>query len=485
MARHHTKKSEKHIGSSIVTRLNTRLFFRLLGIFFSMDLLLSALCFGGLVFWAERQCGDIAALVDQRGIPSAEATEWMAAGDYTVTALDRAPQGWRHIISFFSNESALPNARRTLDLHAATTHRGGQVTRAVYTVELYNNDGQPYAIALDVQGAAHIMAIALQVLVICQVISLILNLMKNAGTIRRTLRPIQELAAAAAKLSHVSATMPPEELRALAGKLDQINATHLDARISVPGAQKELQALAAAINAMLDRVEEAYRSQARFVSDASHELRTPIAVIQGYASLLNRWGKDDPATRQEAIDAIQAEADSMKELVEQLLFLARGDNDSAKFDPEFFDLTEVGAEVLRETAMICQQHPLRSDWPGPVPIFADMGLIKQCLRILVDNAIKYSPDGAPIAMSAQLRQGYAAVSVEDRGMGVAPEALPHIFDRFYRADQSRTRATGGTGLGLSIALWIAQRHGGWFEVTSFTGVGTRFTLFLPLSEPRI
>ncbi|MFQ7856883.1 MAG: histidine kinase dimerization/phospho-acceptor domain-containing protein [Flavonifractor plautii] len=158
---------------------------------------------------------------------------------------------------------------------------------------------------------------------ICQLASLVTNLFKNAGSIKKVLRPIQELAATAAKLNQVE-RMSPEELKALAGKLDEINATHLDRRIDLPGTQKELKTLAQAINAMLDRINEAYRSQMRFVSDASHELRTPIAVIQGYANLLNRWGKDDPATRQEAIDAIRQEADSMKELVEQLLFLARG-----------------------------------------------------------------------------------------------------------------------------------------------------------------
>ena len=193
----------------------------------------------------------------------------------------------------------------------------------------------------------------------------------------------------------------------------------------------------------------------RFVSDASHELRTPIAVIQGYANLLDRWGKDDPATRQEAIDAIRQEADSMKELVEQLLFLARGDNDSMQVSFEPFDLTEVAGEVLR--------------------------LIKQALRVLVDNAIKYTPEGGRVTIWAEGADGLARLSVEDEGQGIDRESLPHIFDRFYRTDESRARQTGGTGLGLAIAKWIADRHGGWFEVVSWPGVGTRITLVLPLA----
>ena len=233
---------------------------------------------------------------------------------------------------------------------------------------------------------------------------------------------------------------------------------------------------------MLDRINKAYRSQMRFVSDASHELRTPSAVIQGYANLLNRWGKDDPATRQEAIDAIRQEADSMKELVEQLLFLARGDNDSMHIQMEAFDLTEVAAEVLRETEMIDQTHRFASHWDGAVPVFADMGLMKQCLRILVDNSIKYTPAGGLITLRSSVADGAARISVQDEGQGIDSESLPHIFERFYRTDVSRARQTGGTGLGLAIAKWIVDRHGGWFEVRSWPGVGTRMTVVLPLAN---
>ena len=466
------------IRSSIVLRLNTKLFFRLLGIYLGTDLLLAVLCLGGMVLWAQNQCADIAALVEQRGIPSAETTEWMAAGDYTVAALDREPEGYP--CSLLHPPAGLEEARHSLDLGGGLSPEGQpRLTRAVYTVELKNSAGEPYAIRLDVESTVNVMSLALRVLLVCQALSLVCNLFKNAGTIRKTLRPIQELAAAANRLGHPSA-MSSEELQALAGKLDQINATHLDTRISVTGTQKELQTLAQAINAMLDRINEAYRSQMRFVSDASHELRTPIAVIQGYANLLNRWGKDDPTTRQEAIDAIRGEADAMKELVEQLLFLARGDNDSMHIEMEFFDLTEVAAEVFKETGMIDQTHVFRHEWDSMVPIRADVGLTKQALRILVDNAIKYTPAGGTITLSVRGEDGVARLSVQDEGQGIDAQSLPHIFDRFYRTDESRTRQTGGTGLGLAIAKWIVERHGGWFEVASWEGVGTRMTMVLPM-----
>ena len=349
-----------------------------------------------------------------------------------------------------------------------------------YTLQLPNG-AEPYAITLDLERPVTLGVFGLRILMICQLVSLLSNLFKNAGTIKKTLRPIQELAAAAAKLNTASG-MSPEELSVLADKLDEINATHLDTRISVSGTQKELRELAQAINAMLDRINEAYRSQMRFVSDASHELRTPIAVVQGYANLLDRWGKDDPAIRQEAIDAIRQEADSMKELVEQLLFLARGDNDSMRIEMEDFDLTALAAEVLRETEMIDQTHIFLARWDGAVPVRADAGLIKQALRVLVDNSIKYSPEGGRILLSVRADGGAARMSVQDEGQGIGAESLPHIFDRFFRTDESRARQTGGTGLGLAIAKWIADRHGGWFEVLSREGVGTRITMVLPLRQ---
>jgi signal transduction histidine kinase len=233
---------------------------------------------------------------------------------------------------------------------------------------------------------------------------------------------------------------------------------------------------------MLDRINEAYSSQLRFVSDASHELRTPIAVIQGYANMLNRWGKDDPATRQEAIDAITAESAAMKELIEQLLFLARGDNESMHVELENFDLTAVAAEVLRETEMIDRTHVFSAQWDGSAPIHADMGLIKQAMRILVDNSIKYTPAGGHIRLAVSAAGGEVRLSVQDEGQGIDAESLPHIFERFYRTDQSRARQTGGTGLGLAIAKWIVDRHGGHFEVISREGIGTRMTVVLPLAK---
>ncbi|MBC5737407.1 sensor histidine kinase [Lawsonibacter faecis] len=476
------KRPPGRIKSSIVLRLNTRLFFRLLGIYLGMDILLTLLFTGGMFIWSEQRCTEIDQLVQERGVPTAEATRWMEAGDYIVSAGTGPHEGWQ-LPEWMPAPDETGDGTRYFNpgdtslFFGLLRFRHGGTTS--YTVEM-PNDGQPYAITLDLSSPVTFFVFVTRILLVVQLISLVSNLFKNAGTIKKTLRPIQELAAAAARLNTVSG-MSPEELQMLAGKLNEINATHLDTRISVPGTQRELKTLATAINSMLDRINEAYRSQMRFVSDASHELRTPIAVIQGYANMLNRWGKDDPATRQEAIDAITAEAASMKELVEQLLFLARGDNESMHVEFEDLDLTAVAAEVLRETEMIDQTHQFSAQWEDHVMIHADMGLVKQAMRILVDNSIKYTPAGGNIRLAVSSEGGNARLTVQDEGQGIDAESLPHIFDRFYRTDQSRARQTGGTGLGLAIAKWIVDRHDGWFEVTSREGIGTRITVVIPLA----
>lgn len=454
--------------SSLALRLNIGFFLRQLGIFLLMDLLLLVLAVFGMSLYAENRCADVVELVNQRGVPSEDALAWMEASDYTITPLDRNPEGIEYTVT-----SWLPTSRwetvdglRTWDLSS------------YYTIELPNN-GRPYAVTVDTSGIFTGLWWAGVVILICQALSLLTNLFRSNRSIRKVLRPIQDLAATAARLNSMT-HMSKREIESLTGELGKIDAAHLDSRIDLPPTQKELRSLAQAINELMDRVNQAYSAQMRFVSDASHELRTPIAVIQGYAALLDRWGKTDPEALQESIDAIRGEAASMERLVEQLLFLARGDNDSQPVKMETLDLTDLAGEVLREKEMI---HPERTFLPrwgeDPVSIYADPGLMKQLLRILMDNSLKYSPPEGRIYLRVLASQGHVRLTVQDEGMGIPPEGIPHIFERFYRTDQSRDRKTGGTGLGLSIAKWIVERHGGWFEVVSRLEAGTRITAVLP------
>ncbi len=456
--------------SSLALRLNMNFFLRQLGIFVVMDLLLVALACFGLFFYGENRCADVVGLVNVRGIPSADAIPWMEASDYTIVTitgdqdLEDCPAE-RFDGLLFSREETR-DGLRSWDLSE------------FYTIEMPNN-GQPYAITVDTSGIFTSLYWAGVVILICQGLSLVTNLFRSSYTIGKVLRPIQDLASTAARLSSMT-HMSRREIESLTGELGKIDAAHLDSRIDLPPTQKELRALAQAINEMMDRVNQAYSAQMRFVSDASHELRTPIAVIQGYAALLDRWGKSDPEALQESISAIRGEAQAMERLVEQLLFLARGDNDSQPVKKEVLDLTVLAGEVLREEEML---HPERSFLPHwgeePVRVLADPGLVKQLLRILMDNSLKYSPETGKIYLRVLQVQDHVRLTVQDEGMGIPAESIPHIFDRFYRTDQSRDRKTGGTGLGLSIARWIVERHDGWFEVVSRQDVGTRITVVLP------
>ncbi|MBK5246434.1 MAG: ATP-binding protein [Peptostreptococcaceae bacterium] len=198
--------------------------------------------------------------------------------------------------------------------------------------------------------------------------------------------------------------------------------------------------------------------------------------------LLDRWGKNDPETMQEAIDAIKSESENMKDLVEQLLFLARGDNETLQLYLEVFDCGELVEEILQETQMIDSYHRFRKKEGTSGLINADRQLMKQAIRILADNSIKYTPQDGEIVVSVNAdnaEQGFVRISVQDNGIGIDPDNIPYIFDRFYRSDESRAKKTGGSGLGLAIMKWIIDRHAGTIEVISRKDIGTRTTIIMP------
>ncbi len=311
-------------------------------------------------------------------------------------------------------------------------------------------------------------------LLVFELFSFVSTVIKGNKAVRKALRPIAQLTETARSFS-AGQDIPVNDLK---GTIAKINAAGLDTRINPETTQSELKELVRAVNGMLDRINASYRSQIRFVSDASHELRTPIAVIQGYANLLDRWGKNDQKALQESIEAIKAEAENMKELVEQLLFLARGDNNSMQLSMEDIHLSHLAEEVVREAEMIDKGHTFSSHTDEDLVIVGDAQLIKQAIRIFVDNSIKYTPAGEHIRVSA-VREGKAArLVVQDNGIGIPSEDLPYVFDRFFRSDDSRARKTGGTGLGLAIAKWIIERHHGAIEILSRKDFGTRVTITL-------
>ena len=244
-----------------------------------------------------------------------------------------------------------------------------------------------------------------------------------------------------------------------------------------------------ALNNLLIRMRESQKQQARFVSDASHELRTPISVIQGYVNMLDRWGKEDESILEESIEALKHEAQHMKELVEQLLFLARGETGNNTLHYTVFDLNEVIREVWEESLMIDEKHKYvflgesgaAVDEDGqvlnaPAMMRGDKAMVKQSVRIFVQNAAKYSATGDTISFRVRQQDGMVGYVVQDEGIGISEDQLTHIFEPFYRSDEARSGSTGGSGLGLSIAKWIVDAHEGNIQVLSKPELGTRFMI---------
>lgn len=272
-------------------------------------------------------------------------------------------------------------------------------------------------------------------------------------------------------------------IRDIASMAETLSESNLSNRINIAGTKNELKDLAVVINRMLDRIEKSYNSQKQFVSDASHELRTPISVIRGYTDMLKRWGKDDPEVLDEGIAAISQETESMKDLVESLLFLARHDKKTLMMEVTEFDPAELIHEVQKEESMVHSDYRFEMSQMESMKVKADRNMMKQVLRILCDNAVKYSPAGSTVTLSCKKEpDGFCCLSVRDEGQGVSQEDLPKIFDRFYRSDKARKSETGGHGLGLSIARIIVIAHNGKLKVRSKIGCGSVFSILLPDGE---
>ncbi|MBO4871998.1 MAG: sensor histidine kinase [Lachnospiraceae bacterium] len=299
-----------------------------------------------------------------------------------------------------------------------------------------------------------------------------LGLPSYNAQLKEILRPLDELAKKADELSRLE--FGENKYRRLENAISQLEADE-SSRLSL--GDQDLLGIEAAINNLLVRIRESNRQQARFVNDASHELRTPIAVISGYADMLARWGKDDEKVLDEAISAIRTESSRMQHLVEQLLFLARGDAGRTQLQKEPVKPDELMREAYEESVMIDEKHIYRFAPNLPeTTVQADPGLLKQAVRILLDNAAKYTKEGDEILLSTGQKDGRPYLQVQDTGIGMAEADVPHMFERFYRADEARSFE--GTGLGLSIAKWIVDKHGGYFEITSREELGTRIRIVL-------
>jgi heavy metal sensor kinase len=261
----------------------------------------------------------------------------------------------------------------------------------------------------------------------------------------------------------------------------RISAEDLRQRLNLNLPNDEVGRLAGTFDAMLDRLEEAFERQRRFTADASHELRTPLTIMKGDIGVaLNR--PRSVAEYKQVLGDLEEEVDRLTRLVEDLLLLARADANQPLLHSQPLDLRELLVGVLGQVQSMSEDkgHTLELDAPASIPMWGDPDKLVRLFFNLLDNAVKYSQCGERITVRV-LRTEPASVLVEvaDNGPGMSVEQVAHIFDRFYRADTSRSRSTGGTGLGLSMARWIAEAHGGRLGVQSSPGHGSTFSVWLP------
>jgi heavy metal sensor kinase len=263
----------------------------------------------------------------------------------------------------------------------------------------------------------------------------------------------------------------------------RISAENLSARLDVTNSRDELGRLATTINDLLARLESSFREQQRFIADASHELRTPLAVLRGETEVA--LGKPRTVEEyQQSLSLIQDEAEQLSRIVEDLFILARQPiNTRAALRHERVSLNDAVRDCARAAQVLAVRKGVQLNLDGDCPAIAldgDQELIRRMILNLLDNAVKYTPEGGKISLALARQNGNAEIVVRDTGIGIPEADQPRVFDRFYRVDKARARAMGGAGLGLSIAQWIVEVHGGEISVVSAPGEGSKFTVLLPV-----
>jgi two-component system, OmpR family, sensor kinase len=246
----------------------------------------------------------------------------------------------------------------------------------------------------------------------------------------------------------------------------------------------EVGQLILAFNQTLSRLESLFNTQRRFMADVGHELRTPLTVIKGNVGLMRRIGETD----EESLAGIENEVDRLTRLVGDLLLLAQAESGKLPLDTRLVELDTLLLEVLQQMRILAGERlKLKLGEIDQILVCGDKDRLKQVMVNLIGNAINYTPAGGEVMVGVGKSDNLARITISDTGPGISPEDLPHIFERFYRAEKSRTRSihsSKGFGLGLSIAYWIVNNHGGKIDVNSTVGEGTTFCVWLPLSDEK-
>ncbi|TWE06023.1 signal transduction histidine kinase [Neobacillus bataviensis] len=270
-------------------------------------------------------------------------------------------------------------------------------------------------------------------------------------------------------------------VRDLAKAMKQIKETGFQERMNGYKQKDELTALTNVFNEMMDEIEKSFLLQKQFVEDASHELRTPVSILEGHLSLLNRWGKKDSAILDESLEASLQEVTRLKKLINDLLHITRAEHPRL-INEEKTDISETLHQLVKNLEIVHPDYNLFLEVGQRLPkIPISRQHMEQIMIILLDNAIQYSSNNKEIWITAMLEGEEMIISVVDSGIGIRSEDLAKVFNRFYRVDQARSRENGGTGLGLSIAQRLIKKYNGTISIESQEGVGTTVKMALPCS----
>ena len=261
-----------------------------------------------------------------------------------------------------------------------------------------------------------------------------------------------------------------------------ITANRLSDRLPIENPQDEIGQLATAFNDTLARLERSFVQVRRFTADASHEMRTPLTAMKAVGETGLREGQDESGYR-EVIGSMLEEVDRLTQMIETMLLLSRADDGTVVVARAPTDLAVLAGDVAAQLSVLAEEkdQTLRIDASGPIVVQADGLILRMAIANLIDNAIRYSPSRGTIDVRVDADAAEARVEVSDTGPGIAPVHHDRLFDRFYRVDSARSRKEGGVGLGLAIAYWATQIHQGRITVVSQEGVGSAFTIRLPLS----
>lgn len=308
------------------------------------------------------------------------------------------------------------------------------------------------------------------------------EMMEEAGAVFAWLIPLAILLASGGGYFLARKSLAP--VVAMSSQAGHIGAANLHERLAIQNEKDELGHLGRSFNSLLDRLSESFDRQRRFMADASHELRTPVAILRGESEVALSQQTRSPEEYRESLGVLHHEAERLTRIVEDLFTLTRADAGQYPLQPSDFYLDELVAECVHSARTLAQAKKISLTFEGAPesPIHADESLVRRMLLNLMDNAIKYTPDFGRVTVSCQRNGKEYAVNIADTGCGIPAELRPRIFERFFRADKARSHAEndgGGAGLGLAISRWIAEAHHGRLELTRSDSSGSTFSAYLP------